>query len=86
MPFDSIRNNISRCQKLVNAEAHFARDVALGAAARQYIYYVPNLLNDVYNTNVSYAWHDLRIYRGHHAGQQGVHEEHVGHCHLCRKR
>ena len=55
MSFDNIRNNTSRCQKIVNAEEYFAKDVALGARAPQYMYYVPNLLNDAHNTNVSYA-------------------------------
>lgn len=60
MSFDNIRNNTARCQKIVNAETNFAQDVALGAAAPQYMYYTPNLLNDAHNTNVSYAADNLR--------------------------
>lgn len=59
MSFDNIRNNTARCQKIVNAKDHFAQDVALGAAAPQYMYYTPNLLNDAHNTNVTYASKDL---------------------------
>jgi len=60
MSFDNIRNNTSRCQKIVNAEEHFEKDVALGAGAPQYMYYTPNLLNDAHNTNVTYAVTDLQ--------------------------
>lgn len=60
MSFDNIRNNTSRCQKIVNAEEHFAKDVALGAGAPQYMYYVPNLLNDAHDTNVTYASTDTQ--------------------------
>lgn len=60
MSFDNIRNNTSRCQNIVNAEQHFAKDVALGKNAPQYMYYTPNLLNDAHDTNVTYASHDIR--------------------------
>lgn len=60
MSFDNIRNSTSRCRKIVNAEEHFAKDVALGKDAPQYMYYTPNLLNDAHDTNVSYASHDIR--------------------------
>lgn len=59
MSFNNIRNNTARCQHIVNAEEHFANDVALGKHAPQYMYYTPNLLNDAHNTNVSYASHDI---------------------------
>ncbi|RJE23997.1 acid phosphatase [Aspergillus sclerotialis] len=60
MSFNNIRNNTSRCQNIVNAEQHFAKDVALGRNAPQYMYYTPNMLNDAHDTNVSYASHDIR--------------------------
>lgn len=55
MSFDNIRNNTARCKNIVNAEENFAKDVALGADAPNYMYYTPNLLNDAHDTNISYA-------------------------------
>ncbi|EED16465.1 conserved hypothetical protein [Talaromyces stipitatus ATCC 10500] len=55
MSFNNIRNNTERCKNIVNAEENFAKDVALGAHAPNYMYYVPNLKNDAHDTNVSYA-------------------------------
>ncbi|KAJ5489601.1 hypothetical protein N7539_004491 [Penicillium diatomitis] len=55
MSFDNIRNNTARCQNIVNAEEHFAKDVAKGHDAPMYMYYVPNLNNDAHDTNISYA-------------------------------
>lgn len=55
MSFDNIRNNTARCQNIVNAEENFAKDVALGAMAPNYMYYIPNLDNDAHDTNVSFA-------------------------------
>ncbi|KAI7968105.1 hypothetical protein EIK77_007860 [Talaromyces pinophilus] len=37
------------------AEENFAKDVALGAGAPNYMFYTPNLLNDAHDTNISYA-------------------------------
>lgn len=59
MSFLNIQNNTARCQNIVNAQAKFASDVALGAKAPQYMYYVPNLNNDAHDTNVTYAEKDL---------------------------
>ncbi len=61
MSFVNIQNNTARCQNIVNAEAHFASDVALGSRAPQYMYYVPNLKNDAHDTNVTYAEKDLAV-------------------------
>jgi hypothetical protein len=60
MSFDNIRNNTARCQNIVNAKINFTKNVAMGAKAPQYMFYVPNLLNDVHNTNVTYAEKDLQ--------------------------
>ncbi|TPX12902.1 uncharacterized protein E0L32_006782 [Thyridium curvatum] len=60
MSFDNIRNNTRRCQNIVNAEQHFAKDVALGAGAPNYMYYSPNLDNDAHNTNISFAAKDIQ--------------------------
>jgi phospholipase C len=60
MSFDNIRNNTSRCQKIVNAEQNFAKDVALGADAPMYMFYTPNLANDAHNTNISFAAEDVQ--------------------------
>ncbi|KAJ5389032.1 uncharacterized protein N7496_000100 [Penicillium cataractarum] len=60
MSFDNIRNNTSRCQNIVNAEAEFAKDVAKGSSAPMYMYYVPNLKNDAHDTNISFAAKDLQ--------------------------
>lgn len=60
MSFDNIRNNTARCQKIVNAEENFAKDVALGAEAPMYMFYTPNLDNDAHNTNISFAAKDVQ--------------------------
>lgn len=60
MSFDNIRNNTARCKNIVNAEEQFAKDVALGVHAPNYMYYVPNLLNDAHDTNISYAAKDTQ--------------------------
>jgi phospholipase C len=59
MSFLNIQNSTSRCNNIVNAETNFAADVAKGADAPQYMYYVPNLKNDAHDTNVTYAQADL---------------------------
>ena len=59
MSFVNIQNNTARCQNIVNAENTFASDVAKGASAPEYMYYVPNLKNDAHDTNVTYAVSDL---------------------------
>lgn len=61
MSFLNIQNNTERCRNIVNAEQNFAKDVAMGAAAPQYMYYVPNLNNDAHDTNVTYAVTDLQM-------------------------
>ncbi|KKK20303.1 hypothetical protein P175DRAFT_0502574 [Aspergillus ochraceoroseus IBT 24754] len=60
MSFDNIRNNLTRCQNIVNAEENFAKDVALGADAPNYMFYTPNLKNDAHDTNISYAAKDVQ--------------------------
>lgn len=60
MSFDNIRNNTARCQNIVNAEDTFAKDVAMGKKAPQYMYYVPNLLNDAHDTSVAYSAADTK--------------------------
>lgn len=55
MSFNNIRNNTARCKNIVNAEENFAKDVALGAGAPNYMFYTPNLLNDAHDSNISYA-------------------------------
>ncbi|KAI2794688.1 hypothetical protein POX_a01289 [Penicillium oxalicum] len=60
MSFDNIRENTARCQKIVNAEEHFAADVAKGKYAPQYMYYTPTLKNDAHDTNITYTETDLK--------------------------
>jgi hypothetical protein len=60
MSFDNIRENKARCQNIVNAEEHFAADVAKGKHAPQYMYYTPTLANDAHDTNVTYTEKDLK--------------------------
>jgi hypothetical protein len=60
MSFDNIRENIARCQNIVNAEEHFAADVAKGKYAPQYMFYTPTLANDAHDTNVTYTEKDLK--------------------------
>ncbi|CEO60381.1 hypothetical protein PMG11_05010 [Penicillium brasilianum] len=60
MSFDNIRENISRCQNIVNAEEHFAADVAKGKHAPQYMFYTPSLANDAHDTNITYTETDLK--------------------------
>lgn len=60
MSFDNIRNNITRCQNIVNAEENFANDVAKGRMAPQYMFYTPNLKNDAHDTDVQYTVKKLR--------------------------
>ncbi|RHZ43796.1 uncharacterized protein CDV56_100476 [Aspergillus thermomutatus] len=60
MSFDNIRNSTARCRNIVNAEEHFSKDVALGAHAPNYMFYVPNLANDAHDTNISYTTTDVQ--------------------------
>ncbi len=60
MSFDNIRENLARCQNIVNAEEHFAADVAKGKYAPQYMFYTPSLTNDAHDTNVTYTTTDLK--------------------------
>lgn len=60
MSFDNIRENLARCQNIVNAEEHFAADVAKGKYAPQYMFYTPSLKNDAHDTNVTYTTTDLK--------------------------
>lgn len=59
MSFLNIQNSTARCQNIVNAETNFALDVAKGAHAPQYMYYVPNLKNDAHDTNITFTEKDL---------------------------
>lgn len=61
MSFLNIQNNTARCKNIVNAESTFAADVAKGAGAPNYMYYVPNLANDAHDTNVTFAEKDLSV-------------------------
>lgn len=60
MSFDNIRESTARCQNIVNAEEHFAADVAKGKYAPQYMFYTPSLANDAHDTNVTYTEKDLK--------------------------
>jgi len=51
--FTNINTNPARCAKIVNAE-EFAVDVAAGNIA-DYTWYIPNVLDDGHDTNISYA-------------------------------
>jgi len=59
MSFLNIQNSTARCQNIVNAETNLALDVAKGAHAPQYMYYVPNLKNDAHDTNITFTETDL---------------------------
>eukprot|EP01126_Amoeba_proteus_P015898 TRINITY_DN17236_c0_g1_i1.p1 TRINITY_DN17236_c0_g1~~TRINITY_DN17236_c0_g1_i1.p1 ORF type:complete len:157 (-),score=18.96 TRINITY_DN17236_c0_g1_i1:203-619(-) len=53
MSFNNIRNNVTRCAKIVNASRF---DVDLdGGRLPQYSYFTPNIDNDGHNTNITYA-------------------------------
>ncbi len=60
MYFRNIKNSTAGCKNTVNAQHTFASDVTKGASAPQYMYYVPNLANNIHDTNVTYAVTDLR--------------------------
>ncbi|KAJ5609815.1 hypothetical protein N7528_009081 [Penicillium herquei] len=62
MSFDNIRENITRCQNIVNAEEHFEEDVTKGLDAPMYMFITPNLKNDAHDTNVTYAAANLQYY------------------------
>ncbi|MGZ3794676.1 MAG: alkaline phosphatase family protein, partial [Bdellovibrio sp.] len=49
----NIQNNSRRCAQIVNA-SEFDKDVATGKLP-DYVFYVPDLLNDGHNTGVAYA-------------------------------
>ena len=55
MSVDNIRTNPNRCKNIVNAQDNFAKDVALGRDAPQYMFYTPNLDNDAHNTDAPFA-------------------------------
>jgi acid phosphatase len=60
MSFDNISGNIARCRNIVNAEEHFAADVAKDKHAPQYMFYTPTLANDAHDTNITYIETDLK--------------------------
>ena len=51
--FDNIRNNPTRCAKVVNAK-ELDNDLAAGTLA-QYSYYTPNINNDGHDTGLAFA-------------------------------
>jgi len=51
--FDDVRNNATRCSRIVNAN-QLDSDLASGNLP-QYMYFTPNIDNDAHNTNISFA-------------------------------
>jgi len=58
--FDNVRNNATRCAKIVNSN-QLDTDLAANNLP-QYMYFTPNINNDAHDTNIAYAGKWLRSF------------------------